>query len=109
MAKLFKKVEESQRRDKTLRFRVSAKEEFDIQTQADLSKLDVSEYLRRVSLRRRADVHIEIDMIIALRGAVSEIRQLHATCLQQGLPPPEKELKKLLVKCENAIMSLSNY
>lgn len=109
MSKLCKPVADEDRRDPIMRFRVNAAERKEIEQQAAIRGLDLSKYVRRCLLHRRADVRIEIDMILAVRDVVAEIKALHKAYLAAGHPPPEKQLGQVLQHAIRAIQNLERY
>ncbi|MGS0741460.1 plasmid mobilization protein [Glaciimonas sp. GG7] len=107
--KLFHKKSDNEKRTEIIRFRTTSEEKLKIYQQAAIRSLEPSEYIRRTALHRRADVRIELDMILALNGAVRALKELHAAYLKSGLTPPLPSLQPILNSCENAIINLSNY
>lgn len=94
---------------KTLKFRVTMSEACDLEEQARIRVMNMSEYIRRMALHRRADVRMETELILAVRDVVTEIRALHAAYLTQGLSPPEAILRPILSQCEQAILNVARY
>lgn len=109
MAKLFRKKAEGLKRVKLIQIRVTEQEHAEMSAQAGMRALDISEYLRRVALHRRAEVKIEQEMILEVSSAVRALREIHAGYLAVGQIPPVSVLQPLLDRCETAILSLSNY
>lgn len=109
MSKLCKPVPAQDRRTPFIKMRVSLAERLEIEEQARLRNLNVSEYLRRVALHRRADVQIETEMILELQKTVAAIRALHAGYLQQGLAPPENILGSVITNAIQAILNVARY
>lgn len=58
--------------------------------------MSVSDYLRTVGLGRRTDVTFAANIIVELRNVVMILRDMHATMLTKGLPPPEDEWRPLI-------------
>lgn len=109
MVKLFKKIAIEDKRGKSVLIRLTVSEVIDLQQQAQIRNLSTSEYVRRMALHRRADVKMETGLILAVRNVVTEIRALHAAYLAQGLSPPEAILQPILMRCEQAILSVARY
>ena len=109
MSKLCKPVSDAERRTPIIKFRVSAAEKLDIEKQAKIRNLTVSDYVRRAVFHRRADVRIETEMILEIRAAGAEIKALHATYKASGNPPPENLSAPVLQNAILAIQSLGRY
>lgn len=105
----FKKIPDASRRTVFLRIRLNASERADIQEQAQVRNLSTSDYVRRSTLHRRADVKIETKMILEVREAVMEIRKMRADYLDKGIAPPDDVLRTVLGRAEEAIMGVANY
>lgn len=109
MPKLCKPIPAQDRRTPFIKMRVNQAERLEIEEQARIRNLNVSEYLRRVALHRRADVRIETEMILELQKAVVAIRSLHSGYLQQGLAPPENILGPVITNAIQAILNVARY
>ena len=107
--KLCKAIAAEDRRTVRIRIWVTAAEKREIQAQALIRNLDVTQFLLRSVFHRRADVKMETEMILALREAVSAIKELHAGYLAQGLQPPEAVLAPVIDQAVEAILSLARY
>ena len=59
-----------------LKIRVTPEDEAEIRSRAEKSCLSVSDYVRRCATGRRVDTRYDVDTILALRDAVSEMRAL---------------------------------
>lgn len=105
----FATVPDTLRRTEILRVRVSKTEKASYEAQAALRKLDMSEYVRRCVDGRRADVRVEVDMILAVRQVANAIRGLHSEFVRQQIPPPEAELSQVLKEAVSTIISLGRY
>lgn len=96
MEMLFKKKPEDQRRTSRIPVRVTMAEREKIVEAARIRALDVSEFMRRAALGRKADVKIAYDIIHELRAVTKAIRELHAAYLAIGETPPEDVLRPLM-------------
>lgn len=93
---LFKKKPEDQRRSSRIPVRVTMVERDKIIEAARIRALDVSEFMRRAALGRKADVRIAGDIIMELREVTKAIRELHAAYLAIGETPPEDVLRPIM-------------
>lgn len=96
MSKLFKKLPDAEKKMVRLEILLSKREAEDIRAFALIRNLSNSEFVRRASLGRRADVGLEVEIILCLREVVQSIRLLHANYVAQGVPIPKAELEKLM-------------
>lgn len=108
MAKLFQKIDDGTGKSLIFPIRISEDEKAEIIRQASIRSLTASEYVRRAVFHRRADVKIELEMILAVMSAVAELRTLHATFQTKGVAPPE-EMRIVLESCEKAIIHLAKF
>lgn len=110
MAKrLCKRIPEKDRRTQFIRIRVNEQIHSEIASEAAIRNLDVSAYMLRMALHRRADVRIETEMILAVRDTVSAIRSLHSGYLERGLLPPEAQLAPVMNHAIQALLNLARY
>jgi uncharacterized protein (DUF1778 family) len=106
--KLFKTKEASERRSLTLKVRVTVEEHQLIIQNAKVRQMDVSEFMRRTALLRRADVDYETEMVLALSTSTRVIRELHAGMVERGIAPPVDELRSAILDSRSAILRISN-
>lgn len=107
--KPYKSVAPEDRRSEFIRIRTTASEKLEIQEQALIRNLDVSKFLIRSALHRRADIKVETEMILAIREAVAAIKGLHVAYLDLGVTPPETVLAPVIDEAVEAILSLARY
>lgn len=107
MTKLFKPVPDDIRRSISIIIRLNQAEAAQIRHAADIRCLTVSDFIRRASLGRRADVQIETKIILALYHFVQEIRKMHNTYLDHGLQPPEELWLPLIHEAGAAMLRIS--
>lgn len=105
--KLFQRVSDEVRRDYVVKARVSAAELEMITKAAQVRKLSVSEFMRRASLGRRADVDYVSDIVLALGASTKAIRDLHAGYLAKGIAPPEDVLLRVMNNASDVIMEIA--
>lgn len=92
MSKFFKKTPAGEGKTARLEMRMSERDADAIRALAFIRCLSVSDFIRRAALGRRADVNIEVEIILSLRKVVQSIQILHTTFVDQGFPPPRDEL-----------------
>lgn len=103
----FKPVPDELRRSISVLIRLTTAESEQIREAADIRCLSLSDFIRRASLGRRADVRIETHIILALRDVVQEIRAMHKTYLNLGLHPPEELWLPLIDEAVKAMRRIS--
>ena len=96
MAKLFQKKDDANKRTIRCELRLTTEEDREIRNAAGIRQLDVSDFIRRAALGRKADVKMEVEAILALIDVVREIRQLHAAVLVTGALPPEAQWQPVM-------------
>lgn len=96
MAKLFKKKDDAIKRTVRCELRLTTEEDQEIRNAAGIRQLDVSEFIRRAALGRKADVKIEVEIILALIDVVREIRQLREAVRATGVLPPEAQWQPVM-------------
>ena len=89
--KPFKKVSDFYRKDKVIRVRVNDVDHFKIKVSAQNRNMNVSEFMRRAGLGRKADVRYEHNIILELRQIIREIRCLKTTVAETGAFLPEEQ------------------
>jgi len=107
MTKLFKKKDPSALRSVDLRIRLTQKEGEKIRHSASVRKMDVSEFMRRAALGRKADVDHETEIVLALSDFTRAIRELYAAMVERGLKPPEQLLGGAILAARDAILRIS--
>lgn len=96
MVKLFKKKEDADKGLKRRELRLTEEEDRQICDAAALRQLNVSEFMRRAALGRKADVKIEVEIVLMLIEVVKDIRELHAAVLAAGALPPEQQWQPVI-------------
>ena len=96
MAKLFQKKDDANKRTIRCELRLTTEEDREIRNAAGIRQLDVSDFIRRAALGRKADVKMEVEAILALIDVVHEIRQLHSAVLATGALPPEAQWQPVM-------------
>lgn len=104
---LFKKKDEVERRAERVRAWVTADEKKKIEHAAAIRQMDVSEFVRRAALGRKADVDIETEIILKLSDIGRCIRAMHAAMIEHNIAPPEAELLTLIHAARAAIKRIS--
>lgn len=107
MTKLFNKIPDEQRKSKSILIRVNADEASKIRHAADIRNIFVSDFIRRAALGRRADVHYETQIVLALRDFVASIKALHAALVERGITPPEDEWRPIIKEAVAAMLRIS--
>ena len=96
MAKLFQKKDDAIKRSVRRELRLTTEEDQEIRNAAGIRQLDVSDFIRRAALGRKADVKIEVEIILALIDVVHEIRQLYEAVISTGTLPPEAQWQPVM-------------
>jgi uncharacterized protein (DUF1778 family) len=106
MAKLFKKKEDAEKGLKRREFRLTADEDRQICDAAALRQINVSDFIRRAALGRKADVKVEVEIVLMLIEVVKDIRALHAAVLATGALPPEAEWQPVIDQAVAAMLRI---
>ena len=106
MVRLFEKKDETSTRSVRRELRLTKEEDRQIREAAALRQLDVSDLIRRAALGRKADVRVEVEIILMLIEAVKEIRELHAAVLATGALPPEKQWQPVIDQAVAAMLRI---
>jgi uncharacterized protein (DUF1778 family) len=106
MVKLFEKKDEASSRSIRRELRLTKEEDRQIRDAAALRQLDVSDLLRRAALGKKADVQIEIEIILMLIRVVKEIRELHAAVLATGALPPAPQWQPVIDQAVAAMLRI---
>lgn len=69
--------------------------------------MDVSDFMRRAALGRKADVDYETEIVLALSDITRVIRGFHAALVERGITPPEDELRPVILEARAAILRIS--
>lgn len=91
MAELFKKKDASELRSVRHPILWTKKEYEEIKLAASIRQLDVSDFVRRSALGRKADIRYEVDTVLALSDLTRAIREIHAAYVEGGATPPVDE------------------
>lgn len=82
--------------------------EFEIvETQAKIRNLDVSEFIRRAALGRRADVRFETQTVTVLHHLVQEIKGWRKDMAEGGHPTPDSAVITLIRAACEAMLRIS--
>jgi uncharacterized protein (DUF1778 family) len=106
MVKLFQKKDEASARSVRRELRLTQEEDQQIRDAASLRQLDISEYIRRAALGRKADVRIEVEAILMLIEVVKDIRELHAVVVATGALPPEAQWQPVIDQAVAAMLRI---
>jgi uncharacterized protein (DUF1778 family) len=106
MVKLFQKKDEASARSVRRELRLTQEEDQQIRDAASLRQLDISEYIRRAALGRKADVRIEVEAILMLIEVVKDIRELHAVVVATGALPPEAQWQPVIEQAVAAMLRI---
>lgn len=106
MAKLFKKIDAESRRSVRRHIRLKIEEDQQIREAADVRQMDVSEFIRRAALGRRADVSYDKKIVLALSDVVRRLKELHAAVKATGHPPPEKDWLPVILDAREAMLRI---
>ena len=107
MTKLFKKKPPEQNKTVSFLLRLTPAEDSKIRHAASIRNLSTSDFIRRASLGRRADVRYETEIVLALCDVVREIRKLYAAMVEQGIQPPEDDWRPLITEAVAAMHRIS--
>ena len=106
MVKLFQKKDETSARSVRRELRLTKEEDRQIRDAAAVRQIDVSDLIRRAALGRKADVKIEVEIILVLIEVVKEIRELHACVLATGILPPEPQWQPVIDQAVAAMLRI---
>ena len=107
MAKLFEKKSADQLKSVRWPLRVTEQEAQQIRHAASIRQLDVTEFIRRAALGRKANVDYETEIVLALSAVTRSIRGLHAALVERGIEPPESEWRPIMVEAMAAMLRIS--
>jgi len=106
MTTLFKKKDDADARSVRRELRLTREEDQLIRDAAALRQLDVSEFIRRAALGRKADVRFEIDIVLMLIEVVKSIRELHSAVVATGGLPPEPQWQPVISQAVAAMLRI---
>ena len=86
--------------------RLTTEEDRQIREAAALRQIDVSDLIRRAALGRKADVRVEVEIILMLIEMVKAIPELHATVLATGALPPELQWQPVIDQAVAAMLRI---
>lgn len=107
MTKLFKKKEASLLKSVRMEIRVSELEAVQIREAARVRSLDVTEYIRRAALGRKANVDYETETGLALMSVGRDIRKLYGALVERGLPPMKEDMQPIVDHAIAAMLRIS--
>lgn len=107
MTELFKKKPDAERRTERREIRMTKKEAEAIEASARARNLDVTQFILRAALGRRADVRYETEIVLALRDVVKALKTLHKAVVDRGLVPPEAEWRPVIKEAVAAMLRIS--
>ena len=106
MVKLFQTKDESLVRSVRRELRLTGEEDRQIRDAAGLRQLDVSEFIRRAALGRKADVRVEVEIVLMLIEVVKEMRELHTAVVATGALPPESQWQPVIDQAVSAMLRI---
>ena len=106
MVKLFQQKDETSTRSVRRELRLTTEEDRQIREAAALRQIDVSDLIRRAALGRKADVRVEVEIILMLIEVVKEIRELHTAVLATGALPPEQQWQPVIDQAVAAMLRI---
>jgi uncharacterized protein (DUF1778 family) len=106
--KHFVKLPEEEKRNVRVAVRLHSTEYEAIRAAADVRHVSVSDFMRSTALGRKCDVRFEVDCILAISDAVRAIRAMHKAMVEHGVPPPEDEMRALILSAERSVIRLGN-
>lgn len=106
MVKLFQQKDETSTRSVRRELRLTKEEDRQIRDAAALRQIDVSDLIRRAALGRKADVRVEVEIILMLIEVVKEIRELHTAVLATGALPPEQQWQPVIDQAVAAMLRI---
>jgi uncharacterized protein (DUF1778 family) len=106
MVKLFEKKDEASSRSVRRELRLTKEEDRQIRDAAALRQLDVSDLIRRAALGRKADVRVDVEIILMLIEVVKQIRELHAAVLATGALPPAPQWQPVIDQAVAAMLRI---
>lgn len=104
---LFKKVEEHERRSLRIPVLVNQAEKNRIAELAGIRQLSSGDYLRRAGLQRKADVHFDVEIVLALSDLTRAVRRLHVDMVALGVEPPSELMLQVLIDARSAMLRIS--
>ena len=107
MGKLFTKKDAEEVRSKRRELRLTEKEDAQICHSASIRQMDVSEFIRRAALGRKADVSYETEIVLQLSDVVRAIRAIHKAMVEHKIVPPEHIWGPLMDSAEAAMLRIS--
>ncbi len=107
--KMCQSVPKSEARTAKVQLWFTPGEKEEVRAQAAARHLTVSDYARRCIFSRRADLRMEVDIIIAIRDLTAEIKAIHASYVALGEPPPEDALRPVLTRAITAMLRLEHF
>ena len=106
MTTLFKKKDVADGHSVRREVRLTLEEDQHIRDAAALRQLNVSEFIRRAVLGRKADVRFEIDIVLMLIEVVKSIRELHSAVVATGALPPEPQWQPVISQAVAAMLRI---
>ncbi len=107
MTKLFKKKSAQELKSVRYQIRLTTDDDEKIRHSASIRQMDVSEFIRRAALGRKANVDYETEIVLALIDITRAIRALHAAMVEQKFPPPEELLLPVILEARAAMLRIS--
>lgn len=96
MAKLFQALPPEKKQTARIEIKLTVADAEIIRASAKARNLNVSEFIRRAALARRADVAFETEIVLALRDVVMVIRSWFSALVEKGVTPSQDELGALV-------------
>ena len=107
MTKLFQKKDKADLKSVRIPIRVTEKEAEKIRHSASIRQMDVSEFIRRAALGRKADVRYETEIVLQLSDAVRAIRAIHKAMVERNIEPPEEIWSPVMDELVAAMLRIS--
>ena len=106
MTTLFKKKEVADGHSIRRELRLTLEEDQRIRDAAALRQLNVSEFIRRAALGKKADVRFEVELVLMLIEVVKSIRELHSAVVATGALPPEEQWQPVISQAVAAMLRI---
>ena len=106
MTTLFKKKEVADGHSIRRELRLTLEEDQRIRDAAALRQLNVSEFIRRAALGKKADVRFEVELVLMLIEVVKSIRELHSAVVATGALPPEPQWQPVISQAVAAMLRI---
>ncbi|APW48692.1 hypothetical protein RA876_19730 (plasmid) [Rhodoferax antarcticus] len=72
-----------------------------------MRRLDVTEYIRRAALGRKAEVDYEAVTMTSLMEVTNSIRELYSALVERGIPPMKDDIRPIVDHAIAAMLRIS--